>query len=187
MKIGLPLKIILGAAAALVVGVLLALFFWFEYYRSVTFADIAKHRAKLINAIESYWSVEDLESYLTKRSLAWDLKRGQRPGLEDKRPPFIVDTVSIKNYPHLGFSGELVVEFFNNRLVGVRFFPRGIDKYIERLDSAENLDLARKREARVSEYTRVWIGEANQERKKYVGWEDVRLSNEMKQWIKRYS
>jgi hypothetical protein len=182
----LPLKIFFGAGAILVVMMFVGLFFWSDYARFITFANIAKDHATLIDGIESYWSVEDLENHLRRKSVAWEIKRGSRPAPEDKRPPFIVDTVTIKNYSHLGFSGELVVEFFNNRLVGTKFWPQKIDRYVKRLASTEKLDIIGNQEVMVSKYTRIWVAVDHLGRS-YVGWEDVRLNNEMEIWIKRYS
>lgn len=185
-KIGQSLKIFLSAGAILAVVVFVGLLFWSDYDRAITFTDITKDRTTLIGGIESYWSIEDLEKHLRKASLSWELKRGSRPGPGDKRPPFIVDTVTIKNYSHLGFSGELVVEFFNNRLVGTKFWPQEIDKYIKHLASTEKLDIVGNQEVMLSKYTRIWIA-VDYLGEKYVGWEDVRLNKEMETWIKRYS
>src|SRR3989337_1059730 len=95
-------RIALGTAAILVVAVLVSMFFSFGYERSISFTDIAQDRTRLIDGFESYWSIRELENYLRKNSLAWELEQGQRPAPNDKRPPFIVDTVKIKNYSHLG-------------------------------------------------------------------------------------
>lgn len=186
-RVNRSVKIFAGAAAVLAAVVFISSFFWLDYHRSITFVDVAQHRAKLIDGIESYWSIKDLENHLRKNSLAWQLEQGQQPGPNDWRPPFVVDTVTIKNYSHLGSSGELVVEFFNGRLIGVMFFPREADKYIAQLAKSEGVDLVQNQEITLSQYTRVWRAEADREKRRYVGWEDVRLSDEMSTWIKRYS
>ncbi len=186
IKIGRSIKVFFSIGAIIVAAAFVGLFFWSDYGRSITFADIVKDRTTLLGGIESYWGIEYLENHLRKNSLAWELKRGPRPGLEDKRPPFIIDTVTIKNYSHLGFSGEMIVEFFNNRLVGTKFWPQEVDEYVKRLASTEKLNIVSNREVMLSKYTRVWVA-VDHLGKKYVGWEDVRLNKEMKTWIKRYS
>ena len=79
------------------------------------------------------------------------------------------------------------VVLFNNRVVSTMFFPGEIDKYIVHLAKTEGVDLVQNQEIKLSRYTRIWRAEAGREKRKYVGWEDVRLSEEMETWIKRYS
>lgn len=180
-------KISLGAVAILIVVVLAGVFFSFDYGRSISFTDVAQDRTRLIDGIESYWNIQELQNHLRKSSLAWEIEQGQRPGPNDKRPPFTVDTAKIKNYSHLGLTGELHVLLFNNRTVSTLFFPREVDKYIDQLAKTERVDLVRNQEMKLSQYTRIWHAEAGREKRRYVGWEDIRLSDEMSTWIKRYS
>jgi hypothetical protein len=67
------------------------------------------------------------------------------------------------------------------------FFVHEMDKYIAQLAKIEGIDLVQNQEIKLSRHARIWRAEAERERKKYVGWEDIRLADEMDIWIKRYS
>lgn len=180
-------KSTLIAVLALVVIGLTGAFFSFVNGRSISFVDVASDRTRLIDDIESYWSIQELENHLRKKSLVWERAQGQRPGPDDMRPPFIVDTVKINNYTHLGLTGEMHVVLFNNRVASTMFFAREMDKYIAQLAKTEGVDLVQNKEIKLPRHTRIWRGEAERDRKYYVGWEDMRLADEMDIWIKRYS
>lgn len=177
----------LVATAVFVIVMFVGTFFWLGVGCSISFTDVAEDRARLIDGIESYWNLEELEDHLRTNLLSWEIKQGQRPGPGDRRPPFIVDTVTIKGYAHLGLVGELKVELFNNRVATTRFFPLEVDKYLIQLAKAEGIDLVQNEEIRLSRFTRVWRAELGRERRRYVGWEDLRLSDEISTWIKRYA
>lgn len=160
---------------------------------SMSFTEVATERTKLIDGIESYESIEETKH----RFKEWEVIENSslRPG--DKRPPFNIYVVSIKDYSHLSYAGDLHLKFFNNRLSEVRFYPHNFEKYVERLKESDKLTFnitdksAGTPEAQVSPYTRIWIydqphlGQPGQN--KYVGWKDTRLDKEESLWIKRYS
>jgi len=174
---------------ALFGAVLLAgggLTWWYEYAEPVSFVAVAATPARLIDGIESYGRVDAFLVDLTRQSLEYEVKRPDPPPREARRPPFAITTVTIRRYSHLGQVGVLRVAFFNDRLVGVRFFPSAMDAYLARLLSDEGLDLKSQAEAKPSPHTRVYVA-TEQERGRYVGWEDTRLAAEMSLWIKRYS
>lgn len=157
-----------------------------DYFSSTSFVDVAAERAKLINGLESYLSIDE-----TKRRLpSWEVieQSGLKP--QDTRPPFNIYKVAVKNYSHLGISGELHVQFFNNRLLSTWFYPDAFDKYIQLLKDKEGVTFQESRdgskEAAIPPYTRVWLYRDFKDRQ-YVGWEDTRLAREFNLWIKRYS
>lgn len=158
---------------------------WAEYFRPVSFEAVAPDNALLIEGVESYLSVDAFLLKLKARSLAYEVERSPTPE-KSKRPPFNVTTVKVDAFSALGCTGQLTVEFFNDRLVGVRFFPSDMDEYRKRLLSQRGLDLLTQSEASASSNARVWSA-SDQAGRSYVGWEDVRLAKEMELWIKRYS
>ena len=107
----------------------------FDYFSSTTFVDVAKERSKLINGIESYQSIEEAK----KQFPVWEEIEQSTLGPRDKRPRFDIYKVSIKNYSHLGISGELHVQFFNDRLMETWFYPSAFDKYLDLLIKKEGL------------------------------------------------
>lgn len=157
-----------------------------DYFSSTSFVDVASEHVKLINGLESYLSINE-----TKRRLpSWDVieQSGLKP--QDKRPPFNIYKVAVKNYSHLGISGELHVQFFNNRLLSTWFYPDALDKYMQLLKDKEGLTFQKSRdglkEAAIPPYTRIWV-QSDFKGQQYVGWEDTRLAREFNLWIKRYS
>jgi hypothetical protein len=157
-----------------------------DYFSSISFVEVATERTKLINGVESYVSIDQAKSELP----AWEVLEQSSLKPKDRRPPFNIYKVSVKNYSHLGISGELHMEFFNNRLLSTWFYPEDFDKYMALLKEKEGLTFQESqhgsREARMAPHTRVWTQKDYKERQ-YVGWEDTRLGDELNLWIKRYS
>lgn len=152
-----------------------------DSYSEVSFIKVESERTKLINGIESYQSIEEFKSFLSRSSFQWEDKEGQ-PSPKG-RPPFNMYTVTIKNYSHMGFPGQLEIIFFNDRLAITTFYPLEIEKYVETLVKAEVIKLDTNREAKIYPYTHVWVAR----QRKFVGWSDIRLDKEINLWIRRYS
>lgn len=160
---------------------------------SMSFTEVATERSKLIDGIESYQSIEEAKRRLPE----WKMIENSSLAPGDPRPPFTIYVVSIKNYSHLDYAGELHLKFFNNRLAEARFYPNSFEQYVDRLKEIEKLTFSvtdksyGTPEAVVPPYTRIWIyNQPHLEQhggSKYVGWEDIRLDKEETIWIKRYS
>jgi hypothetical protein len=82
-------------------------------YASVSFLKVESERTRLIEAIESYQSINEFKGFLSRSSFQWEESEDQ-PSPKG-RPPFNMHTITIQNFLDLGFSGELDVAFFNNR------------------------------------------------------------------------
>ncbi len=109
---------------------------------------------------------------------------------EDRRPPFNIYKIAVPNYSHLGVSGELQVQFFNNRLVSTWFYPETFDQYIKVFKGKGEITFPEGREgpkeATAATYTHIWTHK-DYKGHEYVAWEDVRLARELSLWINRYS
>lgn len=161
---------------------------WYlEYYRlpTVSFTDIADNPVKLIGGIESYQSVNELKEYFTPKGLSWTVIENS-PGPKSGRPPFNIVKTSVKAYKSYGISGELVLKFFNNRLMTTTFYPLEYDAYMEQLDRENHIKFGNVDEVNIAAYTNVMRG-LDFKGRKYVVWVDVRLAEERSLWIKRYS
>lgn len=188
------LRIIRRAAVVLCVlatayaGYYLARDFWWP----VSFVEVTSERTKLIGGLESYQSIDEAKAWFAAQSLKWELVSDSRLAPGDTRPPMNLYTVSIKNFVHLGCSGDLQVAFFNNRLMTTIFYPIDYDLYLDRLVKGEGIrfvvDPQRPdvREAAVLPFTRVWPYRDYQG-KQYVGWLDRRLEEEESLWTMRYA
>lgn len=152
-----------------------------DNYASVSFVKVETERTKLINGIESYQSIDELKSYLNRSSLKWEESKGQSS--PKGRPPFDMYTITIKNYSHLGFTGELNIGFFNNRLMGTSFYPLDAVKYIAAVEKMEGIQFNSNKEAILPPHTRVKVA-VEYKNHTYVDWSDSRLDKEMELWIK---
>lgn len=157
-----------------------------DYFSSVSFVDIEKHRAKLIDGIESYQSIKDFELFLKNRLLRWEITGESKLSPQDRRPPFSIYEITIRDYSHLDFVGDLKVTFFNNRLMETRFYPLDVEGYIKIFAQEEGFDLHATHGATVPPFTHVSLA-TDCEQRKYIGWFDNRLDTELNTWIKRYS
>jgi len=103
--------------------------------------NVDSERNELIDGIESYWNQETLENHLRKKHVTWEVQRDREASPTESGLPYNYDKIVVKNYLHLGFAGELNIIIFYNRLIGVSFFPKNIDKYLEELTKHEHIDL----------------------------------------------
>ena len=95
-------------------------------------------------------------------------------------------TITIEKYLDLGFSGEVDVAFFNNRLISTRFYPSKAEKYIEALANVAGIRFDSAQQAKLPPHTIVRFGIDHKQRK-YIEWSDLRLDKEVELWIQRYS
>jgi len=143
-------------------------------------------RTKLIGDLESYMSWEEAKMRL-KPKLTWEVvEESKLDPVESQTEHFLA--VSVKDFSHIGFSGRLVLQFFNGQLMATLFYPDDFRHYVEALLKAEKFRIDPNRyartETRVHPYTRVEIVNADKMEMasdidlSYVVWADERLSKE---------
>lgn len=96
-------------------------------------------------------------------------------------PPFNILTIKISDVNVGLYGGAASLTFFNDRLMEVRFFPDNVDGFLQTIDGlskSENVD--------IKPFTRVWFYQ-DFEDKKYIGWIDYRLQQQVDTWIRNYS
>lgn len=150
---------------------------------SVSFLKVETERTKLINGIESYQNVDEFKTSLSRDSVQWE-ESEDKPSPKG-RPPYNVHVITLKNFCHLGFTGELVVTFFNNRLMATTFYPLDAAKYVVAVEKKEVLQLSGK-EAKLPPHTRVRV-DVDYKNRAFVDWADIRLDQEHELWIRKYS
>lgn len=164
-------------------------FLWhLQYYRvpPISFVKVATPSTSLIGDIQSYQNQDNLIKLLESHSIAYKREIAKKTPTTVHRPPFVTDRVIVLNYNHLGYSGELIFTFLNDRLMSTQFFPNSIDSYLDALNREIKTDLTISHKKYISPYTCIIFGEDYLKRK-YVIWEDTRLANEFSVWIRRYS
>ena len=150
--------------------------------------------SQLIAGLESYRSPQEIRAGLAK-GLSWEVIKESRLEEGDTRPPFGLSEVSIKNFSHLNFHGELRLIFFNDRLMSTIFYPVDFQQYFKALTEIQKLRFKKvyykQKEAIVAPYVRIlaptddYIKEFNG--KLSITWEDIRLINERDDWLMKYS
>ncbi len=150
---------------------------------STTFLKVEKERTELINGIESYQSIDEFKSFLYRSSFQWESRTGQ-PSPKG-RPPFNIYTITIKDYSHIGFIGELKIVFFNDRLCETTFYPSEIEKYVVTLRKSEGIIFDKNGQADISPHTHVSYA-TDYRNLKYIRWTDKRLDKEISLWLRIY-
>jgi hypothetical protein len=150
---------------------------------SDAYSRIQQPPAELLHGFASYSSpVQVRKSIPTNLEVTTIEDSGLDPG--DTRPRFDVLILSIPHFNDRGHSGELRLEFLNQRLLGVWFYPDAYESYVAFLENS-GLELSSEGEWN-GRLTRVWTTRDFQSRQ-YVAWEDTRLASEQRKWIQRYS
>lgn len=143
--------------------------------------------SKLVGPLYSGQSLETVERKLDLKAGDWETLEDRRPLSSDKRPPFRILTISKHEFPMLGVAGkQLVMTFYNDRLMTVQFYPYDLDAFRSALSSQDNVSLSQQNDARVAPSTRVWLGKDNDGRE-YFGFIDKTLQAEYDDWVKKYS
>ncbi len=143
--------------------------------------------SKLVGPLYSGKSLEAVERDLRLKAGDWDVLEDRRPLTSDKRPPFRIFTISKKEFPMLGVSGkQLIMTFYNDRLMTVQFYPYSLDTFKAALASQDSVSLGPEGDSFIAPSTRVWVGKDN-ENKLYVGFIDKTLQQEYDDWVRKYA
>ena len=160
------------------------------------FTDRAPDGVALADLFLSYESVPDVTA-----KLEYDQLRAERSASHKKKskryPPRDLDTLEVRGFKHLGQTGELTLEFFNDRLYEARFIPEELDDgYAQRLHAADaglprdktgNIDATRGplRVTSNVDFASSKVGRALNTRP-FVIWQDQRLKQQLKLWEDTY-
>lgn len=143
----------------------------------------------------SYSTLGEVTSQLDAAGVTWRTIRNHAPQSE-RYPPRDLDTLKADKYQHLGVTGILTLEFFNNRLFEFYFEPKDAFEYAPALHKAQpgiksnkvgkfesvngslrlatNVDLA---------ITDVGLSLRS---KPYAVWQDLRLVSQTREWDQNY-
>jgi hypothetical protein len=155
---------------------------------SETFLERETTSSPLMGTFASYSTVDEIQSKHFQGT-TWSVIEDSRLASNDSRPRFDILKVSVPGYVHLGQSGELELEFFNDRLSSAWFYPDDAQSYHAALAKAGLPVVERDSSAteeEVAPYTLVWATRDYRGRS-YVGWADSRLRAQQTRWIDRYS
>ena len=142
---------------------------------------------RLGDGLVSYQTVEEAKTEITKRLGKWEIIEDSATPRRRGRPEFTILRASVGNFEHLGHRGELILEFLNDRLMAIRFFPaQTASDYLLAVSKAEGVVLQPRGSTVAPAFRRIWHG-IDHRGKEYVGWEDTRLSEEYSRWIRKYA
>lgn len=150
---------------------------------SESFTEIEKDRAPLVAGLLSYASRDEVMPRLSGESevkVVEDVTRNKTKS----QPPYQVYAVKLTSYELLNQPGQLLVTFFNNRLMQVAFYPAKFNDYVAAL-RASGVDIKTGQEL-VTGHTTMWLG-SDFDNIPYVGWADERLRKEQRRWLSKYS
>ena len=135
-----------------------------------------------LDALVSYSTEQAVRAALAPRPVT-DVERSENPDKE--QPPYTIARLGVASFEHLGFTGELNLVFFNDRLEAVWFFPDDFNAYTSTLKSRGVTitdDIADSRRA----LSHVWT-DKTLEGKPYVAWGDSRLLEQARRWLLRHA
>lgn len=143
--------------------------------------------SKLVGPLYSGKSLEAVERDLDLKAGDWDVIEDRRPLTSDRRPPFRIFTISKKEFPMLGVSGQqMILTFYNDRLMTVQFYPYNMDAFKAALAIQDKVSLSNEGDSFVAPSTRVWVGKDMQNHF-YVGFIDRTLKQEYDDWVSKYA
>ena len=137
---------------------------------------------ELIDGFPSYSAIEDVELLSSSKEIAEVNESSLAEN--DKRPRFNIYGADIP-YQHLGISGTLSLNFYNNRLQSTIFYPDKADDYLKKIGES-GLTFADTDAVSTSSNTIVRKG-IDYKGRFYVAWSDRALEKEHDCWIMKYA
>ena len=147
-------------------------------------SDEKFHPSPLAGGLFSGQSLQTAERKLDMMAGNFDVLVDRTPLPSDTRPPYRLLVISRKNARVDGQPGELVLTFFNDRLMTSQFFSDDIAAARAAVEAGDKLSLA-DGAAHIEPSTRVWVGK-DENGRSYIGWIDKSLQAEQDAWIKQY-
>ena len=138
----------------------------------------------LLKPAMSSWSFDKTRSELGYNS--WETLEDRQPLVSDKRPPFRIVIIRVPNFKDHGFTGSLVLQFYNDRLMKTQYYVKDMKGYLSAAAVDEQVSLGNDKSGHISPHTHVWLGK-EEDGDEYLGMEDEVLNQQMKDWINRYS
>ena len=140
---------------------------------------------KLMPPLYSGYSQQKVQRELNLKPGDWEVLEDRLPLTSDQRPPFRILTISRQGFAKFGASGELVMTFYNDRLMTTLFYPTDLAALRMALGREAGISFSQQGDARIEPTTRVWIGKARDGRS-YIGWIDLELERQQDEWIEKY-
>jgi hypothetical protein len=140
--------------------------------------------SKLAGELFSGQSLQKAERKLDMMAGNFDILEDRNPLPSDTRPPYRLLIISKKHAQIEGQTGELVLTFFNDRLMTSQLYPADITAARSAVEAGQQLSLA-SGDSHIEPSTRVWVGK-DEVGRNYIGWIDKTLQAEQDAWVRQY-
>ena len=137
--------------------------------------------SRLFGETYSGQSLQTVERKLQLRAGDWNVIEDQRSLSGGSEPPSRLYIISKPLFQEYGSEGELILTFFNDELVGTKYFAADVSTACTGVERQQNIGLCGAGEARIDPSTRVWIGK-DQAGRKYLGWIDKQRQAALDNW-----
>jgi len=145
------------------------------------YTKVESQGAHLTYGLISYMSFEDVMTQLKLDEKEIEILDDSKTSPKEKTPPFNILSFKVPNQTIRSINGDMIITFFNNRLMEIRFYPVDIDKFIKSIDG-----LSLTNNVVDPPFIEIWQ-DTDFQGKSYVGWVDQRLKKQFASWIKKYS
>ncbi len=149
------------------------------------YLKVEEVRTKLAADLPSYSSFAEVKELLKLPDDQVDVLSDRKSRQTSRRPQFNTFRIKVKNLEIVGYKGDLVLTFFNDRLESTWFYPEEFEGFVNN-NNLDRSTLESGEGIMKKPFTRMWIN-TDLQQKLYIGWEDVRLSQQTMEWIKRYA
>jgi hypothetical protein len=138
----------------------------------------------LASGLFSGQSLQSVERKLDMMAGSFDVLEDRTPLPSDTRPPYRLLVISKKNARVDGQAGELVLTFFNDRLMTAQLYAADMAATRAAVEAKQQLSLS-SGGAHIEPSTRVWVGK-DESGRSYIGWIDKSLQAEQDAWVQQY-
>src|SRR6266702_6432069 len=112
-------------------------------------------------------SLQAVERELHLRAGDWNVVEDQRSLSGGSEPPSRLYIISKPDFQEYGSNGELILTFFNDELVGARYYAQDVSSACAQVEQQQSIGLCLAGDTRIEPFTRVWIGK-DQSGRKYL-------------------
>ena len=140
---------------------------------------------QLAGDFRSQMSLDEWKAHAKRAGFTWQVAENQMVEAKEERPRFSNIRIVVQVFTDLGESGEAHFQFFNERLMAIRYFPNDFIGYKSNLWRSKGAQ-ADKAEILIEPSTRVYIAQ-DFRGLRFICFEDMALVRNMNNWIARYS
>jgi len=123
---------------------------------------------------------------LKKEGRSWDVIEESDLPADDPRPRFSILRWRVPSCTVQAYSGELELLFFNDRLVSTAFYPSEPEAFFQHLKQMTGMTFGESGVSPTDGRTIIRTGR-DYRGAVYAVWEDKRLAEEMRRWIRKFA